>query len=60
MVAASARLSAYSATTTPMVTVTAVLGPYTSPRVPPKREAKMPTATAPYSPATGPKPDKTP
>jgi hypothetical protein len=59
-VAASAMLVAYSDTTTAIEIVTNRFGPEIMPRVPPNIAANNPTATAPYRPAAGPRPEITP
>ena len=60
IVKASARDSAWVVTMTAMATAIGPVGPEICERVPPKTAAKNPTAIAPYSPATAPRPDASP
>ena len=60
MVKASSKLWACWVTTTAIAMVIGPVGPEIWEGVPPKTEAKKPTAMAPYIPAIGPMPDAAP
>ena len=60
IVNASESVSAWVVTMTAMATAIGPVGPEICDRVPPKTAAKNPTAIAPYSPATAPRPDASP